>query len=325
MRHLPLLGVALAACTPSGSQGPVDSGTGTASSSGAASSASPSSDGVGADAGPGLFRVMTYNVERLFDATCDTGTCGRGEFEPAPTAAQVNARVVQIANAIRPHAPDVLCVQEVETPPLLQQLAVTLDGGYRTAVLAETGGAASVDVGLLARGRQLEVRRHRMQRLTRADGGSTTFAREFLEVHVQEGDLRIIAFCAHFRSKVNDDPERRFLEAGRARAIVLERVNEFPDAFVVLAGDLNDTPGSDALLALEGDGGLLRVSSALASPEDATTFFNGQPEAIDHLYVPDGNAGRLVPESVRVERDVPGSRGGLGGSDHAALRADFRR
>ncbi|MCC7536562.1 MAG: endonuclease/exonuclease/phosphatase family protein, partial [Deltaproteobacteria bacterium] len=127
-------------------------------------------------------------------------------------------------------------------------------------------------------------------------------------------------FGAHFRSRVDDDPARRIAEARAAAAYVEATARERPDAIVVLGGDLNDVPGSDTLDAIEQSGSLVRVARELDDAHAATYDYFGQLLALDHLYVEITAAGAPVPGTVRVRRD---SSRGLGGSDHAALVADF--
>jgi predicted extracellular nuclease len=127
----------------------------------------------------------------------------------------------------------------------------------------------------------------------------------------------VIAFSAHFRSKSSDDPGRRFAEAVAARDIVATVATDNPDALVVFGGDLNDTPGSEPIAAL--DEKLVRPSLGLPNDTIATYFFEGTGEPIDHLYT--SSATHIVAGTFAVDKD-PGSRT-FAGSDHAAVHADF--
>jgi predicted extracellular nuclease len=92
-------------------------------------------------------------------------------------------------------------------------------------------------------------------------------------------------------------------------------------ALVLLGGDLNDTPGSDPINALEGDGKLIRVAKDVAA--QGTYKFGGTDQAIDHIFITKALADAYVPKSATVVRD-PGESG-FAGSDHATLWADFTR
>lgn len=268
----------------------------------------------------GTARLAAFNVRRLFDTVCDTGTCGGSNYEELPTPEILDTKTTRLADAIRSLKADVVMVEEVETQASLLALQAKLPE-FPEAQLGEMGFPASVDVGVLSRHRILFSRRHRDSTvLTRPNGSTTTFAREFLEVHLDVKGKEVIVFPAHFKSKSDDDPGRRLAEARAAHDILVRVAKEYPHALVVLGGDLNDTPGSEPLLALEGSGALLRVASDRPAGEAGTYPFNGSWQAIDHLLLARGGAGRYVPGSFRSVRE--GNRG-LGGSDHAAVVADF--
>lgn len=266
----------------------------------------------------GSLRIAAFNVHRLFDTTCDSGTCGGSAYEALPTPDAFSTQANKLASAISRLEADVVLLGEVETQASLDALTSRLPG-FRHAVLGETGAPASVDVAVLSAHPILLTRGHREQPLIKPDGSTTRFSRELLEVHLDTPGTRTIVFSAHFRSKVDDDPGRRFAEAEASRVIVTRAAQEWPGALVVLGGDLNDVPGSPPLDALEQDDALLRVSSDRPDSETWTYAYFGDFQAIDHLYLARGG-GVYVPGSFRAAREA---RGGYGGSDHAAVYADF--
>jgi len=276
----------------------------------------------GGRADPSVLRAATFNTHLFFDPTCDSGHCGAGDFEQAPSPQAFAGKAAALAQAVRGFAADVVALQEIETQTSLAALAAHLQDLYPTVVLGETGQPGSIDVAVLGAGALLEVRRHRDQPLMRPDGTATYFARELLEVHMQVKGRHVVLFAAHFRSKVSDDPGRRLAEAQAARVLILSTAKEFPDAVVLLGGDLNDTPGSPPLAALEGAPELLRVAKDRPLASIATYTWNGQAQAIDHLFLALTSSGAYVPASAAAVHDSSG-RQGPAGSDHAALLADF--
>ena len=91
------------------------------------------------------------------------------------------------------------------------------------------------------------------------------------------------------------------------------------DALVVLAGDLNDVPGSPPLVHLEKDFGLYRVTSLLGPGRRVLDRVpRSSTELVDHLYVPDS-----ARDHVRRVDVMRGASVGYAGSDHAAVRAAF--
>ena len=261
-------------------------------------------------------QVVTWNVRRLFDARCDSGRCGEGRFEALPTTAELDHRLDEVAAVLRGMAPDVALLQEIETAAVLDSLSARLSDDLPYRVFGESGGDASLDVAVLSAHPVLETWRHADRALTRSDGSPTRFSRELLEARMEVHGRQVAAFTAHFRSKNDDDPERRLAEAIATAGIVAGASSDADNALVVLGGDLNDTPGSPPLEALEREGALQRVAAELDDAAAATYTYRGVPVALDHLFVAPTPGARYVPGSARVVREV-------GGSDHAALLATF--
>lgn len=266
-------------------------------------------------------RALTYNTHLFFDTVCDSGRCTPSDFEQVPTMQAFTTKADAVATALRGLSADVIALQEIENQTALDALRGRLRDLYPTVVLGETGLPGSIDVAVLGAGSLLLVRTHRSQTLTRPDGSTTSFTRELLEVHMMIKGRRVVMFAAHFRSKVSDDPGRRLAEAQAARDIVLKTAAEFPDAAVLLGGDLNDTPGSPPLDAMESAPNLMRVAKDRPAASVATYSFNGTEQAIDHLFVARTARVSYVAGSASAQHDS--NRFGLAGSDHAALLADF--
>jgi endonuclease/exonuclease/phosphatase family metal-dependent hydrolase len=270
----------------------------------------------------GQLRALTYNVHLLFDPHCDSGKCGYDDFEKAPSAVQYAARIREVADAIAYISPDVALLQEIENERVLTDLQAALAPDYPSAVMGEIGGAATIDTAVVSKLPVILVRRHRHQEIPLPNGEYTKFSREFLEVHLDAGGgQRVIVFSAHFRSKLNDNPDKRLAEAMAARQIVLASAQAFPDALVVMGGDLNDTPYSEPLAALEAGNRLVRPAAELQNGKDHTWGFRyGDSKAIDHFYIPSDRIDSYVDGSAVVFR---AASGGLGGSDHGGLAARF--
>lgn len=273
------------------------------------------------DAGPAVpvVRVAAFNVRRFFDTECQSGACGQGDFEALPSQAQFDARAREIAAAIQGLRADVVMLEEIETAACVDALKNALGAEFPTLVLGETGAPGSMDVAVASKGEVVEVKTHRSRVLTRPDGSTTTFSREFLEVRLTVKGQDVTAFATHFRSKVNDDPGRRLAEGQMARTVVMESVADRPNALVVLGGDFNDTPDSAPIQAILGDGGFLRTASDIPESQQGTFVYNGAALPIDHIFQALGGAGAYVPQSAATH----GTWGGYGGSDHGAITADF--
>jgi len=263
-------------------------------------------------------RVMTYNVERLFDPVCDSGDCGFGSYEALPDETRFFAHARRVAQGIEVQDADLVLLQEVENQNGLDAIQSELQEPFSAAVLGEQGRPATVDVAVLARGEILDVVRHQWDPIPLDNGGTTTFAREFLQVHLDMRGAHVIVFVAHFKSKANDDPDRRLAEARAAHRIVRGVAAQHPDALVIFGGDLNDTPSSLPIVTLIADGTLDRVASELGD-QAATYSYRQAPLAIDHLFVATTASGRFVDDTA----EVVGFPDGYYGSDHAALLGWF--
>ncbi len=266
-------------------------------------------------------KVATFNVRRLFDTTCDSGRCGPNDFESAPTQAELDAQLAKLHEAIATLDADVLILQEVETQAMFEAALGPMLSQYPARAFGEHGTAATLDVGIASRGRLLETRKHRQTRIPQEGGGTTTFAREFLEVHFDFGGERVIVFGAHFVSKSSDlEGVRRVAEAKAAAQLLSARAMEFREGLIVLGGDLNDEPDSDALAAFYA----LGIRSAIAgkpASEVYTYRFQDRLQSIDHLLFID--QAPFVLDGATVSSFHEGNRSGFGGSDHGALRATF--
>jgi|GEM_PF-512557 len=266
--------------------------------------------------------VATFNVKRFFDTICDSGSCGSSDWEEELTDSQFDARAAQIAAAIRSMDVDIVLLQEFEKQSCLDAVNEELNNEYSVAIVAETYYDASVDVAVLARGEFIQRINHGDEPLHKPGDNSTTyyFTREFPEVHLEINGEKVIVFVAHFKSKSDDEPDRRWAEAAGAYDIITECAAENEDALIIFGGDLNDTPGSDPIDELEKNGKLLRVASELPNNLAATYNYSGTLQAIDHLFVETEASGAYISGTAE---SVRGAYFGLGGSDHAALKADF--
>lgn len=270
--------------------------------------------------------IGTYNTHLFFDTVCDSGDCGGYSFEEKPSESSYRTKVSDLAKAVKKIDADIILLQEVEKASCLEDLFDALGGKYDDLYLGEKGSLASVDTAVMTKGKITYKNKHTAQiDCPECEGGKTTFARAFLEIHIELGGRNIIVFSAHFISKNSsngDESDARRAAEGRAAARILEETAEkYPDALIVMGGDLNDTPGSDTLKPLESSDMLLRVAEELSYTDQATYYYN-EPIALDHLFMALNHGGSYVKGSAEVIKDAP-SWYELDPSDHASLRAEF--
>ena len=260
-------------------------------------------------------RIATFNVRRFFDTVCASSTCGGDAFEDINSEAEFNFKADQLTKALDGLDADAVMVQEFETQDCVDAImerTETFDFG----VLGETGGRGSLDVAVFGRGEQIKVVSHKDLTLALPGGGSTSFARDFLEVHAELQGIPVVLFSAHFISQRNAGNDgRRLAEAQGAEGIMSAVVDENPESLVILGGDLNDEPGSAPINEL--DTGELSV----LQEEGVWTYrYFDDLSHLDHLVVGGPAIDAYVDGSLSAVRDGPE---GYGPSDHSALTAEF--
>ena len=266
--------------------------------------------------------IGTYNTHLFFDKVCDSGNCSSSDFEQEPTASEYSEKVSELAGSVKEIGADIILLQEVEKESCLKDL-FEKSGTYDEFYLGEKGSNASVDTGVMTKGKITYKNKHTEQiECADCDGGKTTFSHTFLEVHITLGGREIVVFSAHFKSKNDDDASRRLAEAAAAAKILKKAAEKYPDALIVMGGDLNDEPGSDTLESFESDPAFLRVADELSAKNQATYSYRGDAIAIDHIFWVKTDAGTYKKGSAEVVKDAP-SWYSLGSSDHAALKATF--
>ena len=264
-------------------------------------------------------RIATFNVHHLYDTRCNSRDCGRYDFERVLSKKQYKKRIKQIAKAIDSMDADIVLLQEVENWDVLKDIQAELEHPFETIRLGEYNIPGSLNVAILAKGRLIKAYSHKKEKFDHPNREKkTSFTRDLLEVHLEIDGSHVIVFAAHFRSRYNDDPGQRLAEAQTARKIVIRFSKRYPDAIVILGGDLNDVPGSKAIKALEEEGILLRAGSELPLKKLNTYKYRKEHIAIDHLFISTISSGQYVKKSAHII-----GKGGLAGSDHSALCADF--
>jgi endonuclease/exonuclease/phosphatase family metal-dependent hydrolase len=235
------------------------------------------------DAPSAALRVATWNVQNLFDEQDREASPGQGDTVLAP--AKVEAKLARLGAVLAAIDADVAVLQEVENLALLERLAAgpPLAGrGYR-AYLLDGGDPRGIDVALLAR---VPVERYVTHGSDREANGAPLWSRDLVEAHMRAGGRRVILFGAHLVSRI--DPAkapRRERQARRTREIVDGAAARWPDAVVVVAGDLNDDPGSVALAPLLADRTWLDLASRLPPDRSWTWSSRGRTARLDYLLV----------------------------------------
>ncbi|MFA5624796.1 MAG: endonuclease/exonuclease/phosphatase family protein [Bradymonadales bacterium] len=268
-----------------------------------------------------VMSVASYNLHLFFDTHCDSGACEYGDFEKSPSESQYAEKINDVVSHMRKIDADVFLLQEIENQAVFDDLLRSLGDSY-VGVFGETGRSASVDVGVIVRGKILKSRMHRLENpYIDAHMQQRLLARELIEVELElSPEFRAIVFAAHLISKASDlEGIRRVGEARTVREVMDRAAAENPGGLIILGGDLNDTPESEAMQEIIGDGAW-ELCSADVEPSESLTWKDAY--ALDHLIYREGESIVYKAKSTRRICNVTPSTG-LGLSDHCAIKADF--
>jgi endonuclease/exonuclease/phosphatase family metal-dependent hydrolase len=236
---------------------------------------------------------------------------------------------------------DVQCVVEAEDRGAMDRFdREVMNNHFKYALLLDGNDPRGIDVGVYSK---LPLGQLRTHIYDAGANGRTIFSRDCPEFEVLlPGGQSLWVLVNHFKSKgggpQGPSNERRKKQAERVREIL--RGYDLSTDLVVVAGDLNDTPGSDPLKPLLDTPRLhdvLHLQFGNDWSERWTYRYRGELNQIDYLLVSDPLKDKF--ERAGVERrgmhDVGVATGGAvqpfpdvtspttAASDHAAVWADF--
>ncbi|QWA22148.1 endonuclease/exonuclease/phosphatase family protein [Streptomyces sp. JCM17656] len=186
-----------------------------------------------------------------------------------------------------------------------------------------------IDIGILSRHPITSVRSHIFDtNPERAD--RRLFSRDCPEYEIELDDTPLVVLGNHLKSKADDNPDLRLAQAKRVAEIYRAALERTPH--VIVAGDLNDFPDSEAVAVLR-DTGLRDVMDHPAYRGKPGTHgeCKSERDKIDYLMLPPP----LWQEVQQVALETRGiSAKGIdhfdtvksradAASDHAALYADL--
>ncbi len=278
------------------------------------SDASRSDGGLDAFVAPVTFTVATWNVENFFDEVNDRDT-----FDEVLSPSEVAQKIENVGRVLRALDADVIALQEVENKAILDRLA---DGplagmGYDQRLLIDSFDPRGIDVACLARVPVSNVVSHQGERFANADGTNEYFfSRDALEIFAEPGGVPLIVMVLHLRSMLDGGDDHRLAEAMQARRIADRRYEMGFERFVI-AGDLNDFPGSETVQSIVDSERWTDLTESVLDADRWTYTFRGRRQQIDYLI------GSPVMLQERTEiRIVHGSEVDAA-SDHSPIRATF--
>ncbi|MBR4490330.1 hypothetical protein IKP13_06815, partial [bacterium] len=103
--------------------------------------------------------IGTYNTRLFFDKFCDTGNCSSSDFEKEPSDSEYSEKVSDLAASVKEIGADIILLQEVEKDSCLKDL-FEKSGAYDEFYLGEKGSLASVDTGVMTKGKITYKNKH---------------------------------------------------------------------------------------------------------------------------------------------------------------------
>jgi len=254
---------------------------------------------------------LSYNVENLFDEIEDGGEYR--EYRGSKWTRELfQAKCRAVARVIReavPGGPEVIALQEVESPRALEGLAACLEGmGYRYRVCAPRAGQAT-QVALLSRCPVLRTRLHEVPPWKGQP------QRGILEAELGYKERTLYLFNNHWKSRsggVAETEQARQLSARVLKARLQQILDREPRADILVLGDFNVSleeareadSGRYALAGPQGDGLLLTADSSLSQragelllyepwfelreAERGSTVYRGLWQTPDHILLSGG-------------------------------------
>ncbi|MDZ7991156.1 MAG: endonuclease [Nostoc sp. EfeVER01] len=254
---------------------------------------------------PTQLTITTFNVENLDPKKENVSKVDGGSARNVDDDVK-NGKFAALANQIVTNleAPDIIALQEVQDndgAELSSVVDATLTANTLISSIQSVGGPAykyreippqngldggqpggNIRVGFL-----FNPQRVKLQKLERfADDPAFLKSRKPLVGEFTFNDIPITLINNHFASKSGgaaSDP-KRIQQATIVNKFVENRLTTDPNANIVVLGDLNDTPDSQAIKILEGNQ-LKNLVNKIPQDDRFSYVFRGNKEQIDQILI----------------------------------------
>ena len=270
-------------------------------------------------------RIASYNVQWFMDEYPDPYSIALRNVHP-----KSKDKIQQIMQVIRELNADVVTFQEIENHGILNEVVRDYlpDMGYKYIVVGQTNSGVGQQIGVISRKPIVSTTSYRYSELKLPDDPRTwLFARDLLKVTIQVTPEKTMdVYTVHFKSKrdsINDKNSNawRLAESMKTREIIADRLAKEPDAWVVLAGDFNDTPDSPVLRAFIGGEKPFLSDPHSGLPEEKRISYLRAPyrSIIDFTLLSPVLASRVVHAKTSVFAYETATPSNIGGSDHSPV------
>ncbi len=266
------------------------------------------------------FTVMTYNLNLYSLEDRD----GHGQKD-IPKPAEEREALIEL---IRINRPDVLAVQEIGQPSILEEFRFALQkAGLEYPHLEYLQrGRTELNMAVLSRFPIVSRQSHLDDKYTIGEA-VVPVSRGFIDVDLEVNpNYRFRLMTAHLKSKVFHSLGQTEMRRNEARLLgnhIRRALKENPEINLLVVGDMNDQPNSAALREITGSREQLLQDLRPADPEgDAWTHFDSAQDIysrIDYMLASRGMAAEVFWEGTVAVRSSLTRQA----SDHRPLMATF--
>ena len=253
-------------------------------------------------------RIAFYNCENYFDSFRDS-SINDAEYTPDGARRWTYSRFLAKRNSIfkvfasmsNPNPPEVIGLCEVENRFVLNQLCYeTPLSKFEYAVVHQNSSdARGIDVALIYQKNRLRLLNYRCFNPNVLD--TNLHSRSILYSQFKWGEFDTLhVFVNHFPSKLGGERSNRsrMLVARLLKSKVDSILSKNQSASIVITGDFNDLPQSDALNVLN-DSLLVNLAAPLAKEGRGSIKFDGTWELIDQFIVSRGLMNGDTPVMIK--------------------------
>jgi endonuclease/exonuclease/phosphatase family metal-dependent hydrolase len=268
-------------------------------------------------------KIAAYNLWNMFDVYDDPYS------QDEDTRVKPREQIEAIAKTLKEIDADIVGCEELENVHILKAMVLDMlpDSGYKYFATTDSNSGRGIQVGVMSKLPILSITSHKFRDLKLPGERNTWhFARDLVQVKVQVTDKQILElFLVHLKSRrsTSGDPDSskwRLAEATMARQIIEETHKTYPDHWIVMMGDFNDTPETGTIQSLLAKPQILNDCHAFLPAEKRITYLHKPYRStIDFILA----SPELFKRLDTTHTGLPADESKLTGSDHAPIFATF--
>jgi len=242
-----------------------------------------------------------YNIENLFDIYNDELKHDSDFTETAEkrwTLKRYKNKISKIGYAISKiglsetkSLPAIVGLAEVENKQVLSDLVKSealLESNYKF-VHYDSKDERGIDVAMLYDPEKLTVKSSKIYSIELFDeDGSIDYTRDILHVYGTFLGEKVDILINHWPSRRSDNSEnvkKRMIVSNKLSEVVKDITALNPNAKIIIMGDFNDDPSSDAIKSLVNDNQLFNPMDTLLSIDRGTTVYHGDWNLFDQMIL----------------------------------------